>query len=425
MRIRDLLKPKLSATARVTVGLTSLLVSLLFVVALFGLFPDQKADVMRLRNGVCETAATGFSLLADKKDTAAMQRYMASIADRNREIVSIGVRRDDGSLLIDVGQHVVHWDPAAKTASDPTQTSVPLYAGGSLWGTVEVRFVPLPGTTIAGRLIQPGVVHGGVLTLLCLVAFYFYLRVVLRQLNPSKVVPRRVREALDTLAEGLLVLDRNERIVLANRAFVEASGMGLDALTGKSISRLPLVPTSDEPTPVPWTEAIKVGKPVVGHLFGMSCEGREDVTFSVSASPIIDERGQRRGVLTSFENVTLLEHKRRELSVLVDHLRVSRDVLKQQNLDLERLATRDPLTDLLNRRAFFDRLDVEWKSAARYSYALSAAMVDVDYFKSINDRWGHATGDEVLRDIAGCLRDAARETDVICRCGGEEFVILM
>ena len=147
--------------------------------------------------------------------------------------------------------------------------------------------------------------------------------------------------------------------------------------------------------------------------------------FSVSASPIIDERGQRRGVLTSFENVTLLEHKRRELSVLVEHLRVSSNVLKQQNRELERLATRDPLTDLLTRRPFFERLDDEWRSATRHGHALSVVMVDVDHFKSINDRWGHAVGDEVLRHVAASLRETARETDVVCRYGGEEFVVLM
>ena len=237
MRIHNMLRLRLSAIARITVGLTSLLVSLLFLVALFGLFPDQRKEVVRSRAGVCETAAIGFSLLADKEDTAAMQRYLASIAERNSEIVSIGVRQEDGSLLINVGDHDLHWDRSQNAASEPTQVSVQLFAGGKPWGTVEVCFAPLPGVGIAGRVVQPGVVHGGVLTVLCLIAFYFYLRVVLKQLNPSKVIPRRVREALDTLAEGLLVLDRNERIVLANRAFVEATGMQLDALTGHLRSR--------------------------------------------------------------------------------------------------------------------------------------------------------------------------------------------
>ncbi|MHB8973950.1 MAG: bifunctional diguanylate cyclase/phosphohydrolase [Pirellulaceae bacterium] len=420
-----MLRLRLPAIARITIGLTSLLVSLLFLVALLGLFPDRREDMLRLRAGMCETAAIGFSLLADKKDSAAMQRYLESIADRNSEIVSIGVRQDDGSLLINVGDHDRRWDLTPQAVSDPTQVSVQLFANGKPWGTVEVCFVPLPGATIAGGLAQPGVVHGGVLTLLCLVAFYAYLRVVLKQLNPSKVVPRRVREALDTLAEGLLVLDRNERIVLANRAFVETTGMSLDTLTGLAISRLPLLQRSDETSPIPWTEAVSTGKSVVGHLFGMSCEGKEDVVFSVSASPVIDERGQRRGVLTSFENVTLLERTRCELSILVEHLRASSSVLKQKNRELEWLATRDSLTDLLTRRPFFACLDQEWKSATHHGHALSAIMVDVDCFKSINDRFGHAVGDQVLRRVAHCLREIAGETDVVCRYGGEEFMVLM
>ena len=425
MRIHNIFRLRLSAIARITVGLIGLLVSLLFLVSLLGLFPDQRADIMRLRAGTCETAAIGFSLLADKEDTAAMQRYLASIADRNSEIVSIGVRQDDGRLLIDVGDHDKHWDLSRNAAADPTQVSVQLFASGQPWGTVEVRFAPMPGAGMAASLAQPGAVHGGVLTVLCLVAFYCYLRVVLRQLNPSKVIPSRVREALDTLAEGLLVLDRNGHIVLANQAFMDATGMSLDALTGTSISRLPLLQPSEETAPVPWTEAISAGKRVVGRLFSLSRDGKNDVIFSVSASPITDERGRRRGVLTSFENVTLLEHKRRELSVLLEHLRASSDVLKQQNRELERLAARDPLTDLLTRRPFFERLETEWKSATRYDHNLSAVMVDVDFFKAINDQCGHAAGDEVLRHVAACLRETARDTDIVCRYGGEEFVVLM
>ncbi len=263
------------------------------------------------------------------------------------------------------------------------------------------------------------------MAILCLVVFYFYLRAVLKQLNPSKVIPKRVREALDTLAEGLLVLDQNERIVLANRAFGESTGMQLDALLGVSISRLSLFRPSEEQAVVPWTEAFNTGKPVMGQLFGMPRDGKEEVTFSVSASPIIDEQGKSRGVLTSFENVTLLERKKRELTVMVEHLRVSSSVLKQQNRELDRLATRDALTDLLTRRPFFERLDVEWKTAAHFGHALSAIMLDVDHFKSVNDNWGHAVGDEVLRQVATCLQESADESDIVCRYGGEEFAVLL
>ncbi|MHB8863838.1 MAG: bifunctional diguanylate cyclase/phosphohydrolase [Pirellulaceae bacterium] len=420
-----MLRLRLSPIARITIGLTGLLISMLCVVALFGLFPDPRARMVPLRTGICETAAIGFSQLAGQKDTAAMKRYLESIVERNGEIVSMGARLDDGTLLINVGQHDMCWEPSPQANSNPTQVSVQLFAKGKPWGTVEACFKPLPGANIAGGLMSPAMAHGAATAILSLVIFYFYLRAVLKQLNPSKVIPRRVREALDTLAEGLLVLDQNERIVLANRAFGETTGLPLDALLGVSISRLSLVRPDNENGLRPWTEVIATGQPVMGQLYGLSRADKEEVTFSVSASPIIDDQGKSRGVLTSFENVTLLERKKRDLTVMVEHLRVSSSVLKQQNQELDRLATHDALTNLLTRRPFFERLDAEWKSAARHGHALSAVMLDVDHFKSVNDNWGHAIGDEVLRQVAACLRETARASDVVCRYGGEEFAVLL
>lgn len=74
---------------------------------------------------------------------------------------------------------------------------------------------------------------------------------------------------------------------------------------------------------------------------------------------ILDDRGNSRGILASFEDVTRLEQKVRELTGMVDHLRASSQTIKQQNRDLERLATRDSLTGCLNLRSFFECLDLE------------------------------------------------------------------
>ncbi len=420
-----MLRLRLSTIARITIGLAGLLGSTLCLVVMLGLFPNRLEDVMRSRAEICETAAVGFSLLAEQNDTGVMRQYMESIVNRQSEITSMGVRQNDGTLLINVSNHDAHWGSSRHSRSNQTHVSVQLFANGKLWGTVETCFAPLVEGRMTGGLVAPAVIHGVVVTILCMVIFYSYLRAVLQHLNPSKVVPKRVREALDTLAEGLLVLDQEEHIVLANRAFGETTGMNIDSLIGVSISRLPLVRSTEETMPIPWTEAIRTGKPVKGQMFGMSRDEKEDVTFSVSVSPIINDEGKGRGVLASFENVTQLERKKRDLTVMVDHLRMSSKVLKDQNRELERLATRDTLTNLLIRRPFFERLDAEWKSAVRYGHALSAVMVDVDFFKSINDNWGHATGDDVLRQVAAAMQKTARLPDIVCRYGGEEFAVIM
>jgi two-component system, cell cycle response regulator len=101
------------------------------------------------------------------------------------------------------------------------------------------------------------------------------------------------------------------------------------------------------------------------------------------------------------------------------------DSSRADNRRLEELATTDSLTRLLNRRALLERLSAEVDRARRFRNQLSMLMVDVDYFKSINDQHGHLVGDEILRQLAMLLSSAARTVDVVARYGGEEFVMIL
>jgi diguanylate cyclase (GGDEF)-like protein len=92
---------------------------------------------------------------------------------------------------------------------------------------------------------------------------------------------------------------------------------------------------------------------------------------------------------------------------------------------LARLARTDPLTGLLNHGAFHERLDAEVGRSARHARPLSLALLDIDHFKGVNDRFGHRAGDEALRTVADLLRSQARENDVLGRVGGEELAWLM
>jgi two-component system, cell cycle response regulator len=91
--------------------------------------------------------------------------------------------------------------------------------------------------------------------------------------------------------------------------------------------------------------------------------------------------------------------------------------------ETQRLAATDALTRVLNRRAFLDRAAGEIARIERYGGTLSLALLDVDHFKSVNDRFGHATGDRVLVTVAKTVSDALRGSDVLARWGGEEFVV--
>lgn len=99
--------------------------------------------------------------------------------------------------------------------------------------------------------------------------------------------------------------------------------------------------------------------------------------------------------------------------------------LEHANATLERLAHHDPLTGLLNRRGFDERMAAALSSARRRQAPLSLMIVDVDHFKQVNDRHGHDVGDQVLQAISQTLRKRLREVDIVARIGGEEFVVVL
>lgn len=92
----------------------------------------------------------------------------------------------------------------------------------------------------------------------------------------------------------------------------------------------------------------------------------------------------------------------------------------------ERIAEIDPLTNLLNRRGMQRSVDGIWDYCKTHSIPITLAMLDIDYFKKYNDKYGHAEGDECLKKIAACIRKHfSRRTDITCRFGGEEFIIIV
>ena len=99
---------------------------------------------------------------------------------------------------------------------------------------------------------------------------------------------------------------------------------------------------------------------------------------------------------------------------------VVRGIQKQREL-----SNADPLTGLFNRRFFDDYFSSEISRAARFQGRMSVAMIDVDWFKQFNDRFGHAAGDVALRKVARALQLAVRRSDLVARYGGEEFVVLL
>ena len=100
-------------------------------------------------------------------------------------------------------------------------------------------------------------------------------------------------------------------------------------------------------------------------------------------------------------------------------------VLLEYQQHLAHLATEDPLTRLLNRRGLEDRLQLSMAAAARHGHSTAVIMADIDHFKSINDSFGHETGDHVIQQVARILERMCRSSDVLARTGGEEYLLVL
>jgi two-component system, cell cycle response regulator len=108
------------------------------------------------------------------------------------------------------------------------------------------------------------------------------------------------------------------------------------------------------------------------------------------------------------------------------------DELLQKNRQLtellakvEALASTDPLTGLYNRRQFESTLEVEWERSQRFSHPISCLILDIDFFKAVNDTYGHKIGDLVIVEVAEIIRKNVRDIDIAARWGGEEFIALL
>jgi diguanylate cyclase len=156
------------------------------------------------------------------------------------------------------------------------------------------------------------------------------------------------------------------------------------------------------------------------------------VAMTVSFMAVILEGNDPLGTVMHAFHAALIMVVLPTVYVLASHLarirqrlRERKDELKAALARIEALATIDALTGLLNRREMRNVLDLQEKVAARRGQGFCICMIDIDFFKRVNDVHGHHMGDEVLRVFAATARSALRETDVISRWGGEEFLVLM
>jgi len=307
----------LSTKSRMAIGQVSLMVSILMMASLFGLMPDRIAAVRDGRAALAEAIAANSSILITQKDADRLEGILGLVVDRNEDLLSAALRTEAGHRIVTLGDHEEHWRDDDAEFSTNTQVTVFIWEGDTKWGQVELRFSPLVDEGWMGVITGPQTQLLLFMALLCFAGFYLYLGKMLKQLDPSQAVPERVRSALDTMAEGLLVLDNKEQIMLANRAFATLLTTTPEALLGRKVGEFPWSGAEGEPLEPdtrPWHLALISGEAQKNQRVRLTLPECEHVTFMINCSPVLGSGGKNVGVMVSFDDVTQLEEA--EIEVL-------------------------------------------------------------------------------------------------------------
>jgi diguanylate cyclase (GGDEF)-like protein/PAS domain S-box-containing protein len=228
---------------------------------------------------------------------------------------------------------------------------------------------------------------------------------------------------LDVAVNAVVISDLRGYCIWVNRAFSTITGYASTEVVGKSLSILKSGIQDDEYYKNLWG-TITSGKVWVGEIVNKHKSGRlywEEMTIA----PVYDEKGEMRNYIAIKQDITQrkqMEHELKEanrrLTLQMEEIIALRDKLQEQ-------AIRDPLTGLNNRRILEEALAREVSNSRRNIKGFCIAMIDVDNFKGINDRFGHRAGDLVLVSLGKILANNTRRGDITCRYGGEEFSVLM
>lgn len=419
---------QLTPVFRISLGLVLLTISILFAGNLLGLTPDISRAKLDSRQQFCEALAVQLTLALNENNVSLVKNTILAVDERNPDLLSAAVRKNDGSSIIQTGAHSYHWENAPTgESSTHTHVRVPVFQDNERWGTVEISFAPLNGSGLSGLLGRPFVQLLLFVAVSGFLVYYLLIRKALKHLDPSSVIPGRVKAAMDALSEGVVLMDDRGRIVMVNAAFANKAGAPPTALMGTYLSQLAWThaKTGEAVKQLPWTNTIDTGDSRTGIPMRLTNKQGEVRTMMVNSTPIHDGTDKLRGTLTTFDDVTQLEHKNAQLEEMLHMLQESRDQVHEQNEKLQVLASLDPLTDCLNRRALFKEIDAGFEDAMRDGSTLCCMMCDIDHFKLINDQHGHIAGDSVIKKVSEALRTVTRDEDVIGRYGGEEFCILI
>ncbi|MBL8815465.1 MAG: response regulator [Planctomyces sp.] len=303
----------LTAATRITIGLVCSVIGILLTANFLGIMPDSDQEIVRGRIRLAECVALNASAFLSGDDPEGLEAVLQGLVDRNEDLLSAGIRRHDNVMIHFSTNHSELWPTNAELKSDSEHMWVELSRPGEIhWGRIEFCFRPIHNwqylSFLQNKVLQL-VIFASVVGF---ISFRILLKMVLRNLDPSRAVPRRVREALDILAEGLMIVGMNDQILLANNALALTTGNRVESIIGRKAASLGFSRRGTD-SKAPWRDTLETQTAVSGVIMDFVNLRGEQRIFKVSCSPLIGNGGSLRGVMVSFDDVTVLEQNKVEL----------------------------------------------------------------------------------------------------------------
>jgi diguanylate cyclase (GGDEF)-like protein/PAS domain S-box-containing protein len=209
-------------------------------------------------------------------------------------------------------------------------------------------------------------------------------------------------KVFETTADAIVISDAEDRVVMVNAAFSKLTGFDAQEIVGKILAESPFRPLDPEQSKARMKQQLRDGF-VTAEVPRIRKDGKP-LSLWVTASCVRNADGTIRNYVRVFTDISLLKATQRKL---------------------EQLASFDALTGLPNRRLLQDRLEQTTRRMQRRNDGMAVMFIDLDGFKNVNDTYGHAVGDLVLREVASRLQKCIRSSDSVGRLGGDEFAIVL
>jgi len=305
----------------ISFSLVCLTLMIIFIANGMGLIPDKHESYVRERVNLSENLAVQFSAAIQERNINIIHVVSKSIIKRNSQIQSILLRSIDGEIISSHGEFL-------RKNNHPDSTinliKVPIFKDDVGWGILEVGFYPVQKYSALDFV-------GSTFFQLCMffsifgfVLYFFLVKKVLYHLDPYKVVPARVKKALNAVSDGIVFIGKDERIVLSNKAFEKKMNCSEDELLGKKLSALSWLEfdeEADEQKSYPWVETLESGVNRDHVTLRVQPYNLEPLSLIISSTVLQDNDGGTNGALVSFNDVTEIEKVGNELESMTKFLR--------------------------------------------------------------------------------------------------------